>query len=172
MQGAQQLAQIQARGLNDIEIQRMRGVSAKEIAQMQVDAREREVRLIEGGTNARFARELAQKAQFANWDKILRERGMELQEEIFDNSKTEFQQQMDLDKAVTGINSIEPLKFYNFTPEEIRDVLSNMGLPDNIANGIYEGLRAPPQPTAGQPPGAGMNRDITPVIVTGKHYRI
>ena len=150
LQGRQQLAQIGAsgeqqrllarvQGANDMELAKLNNASAAQIANLQIKSQEKLVKLQESGLDSRFAQTLSQNQKFFDLEQGLREKGFNLQEEVFANTKNQQEQQMKMDKFATVVNSIDLLKSFGIQPDQLSNILDNIGL-DGLSDDVKKAL--------------------------------
>lgn len=136
--GEQELNAIKARGASDLEIAQLRGADQKEIANLQIQSSEKMQLLTERGMDERLAKTLSENSRMFDIEQRLRQRGFDLQEELFKDAQNTQDEQMKMDKFATVINSIDLLQSLDFSSNEIGNILNNLdvGLSEDVMQAL------------------------------------
>lgn len=121
------LAQLAA--TTDLEKARMAGATQLELQQLQNEAAIKERELVEAGTDRRLAQQLASNREMFDIEQAFRQEQSSIQEELAREGLTFQQQEFELNKTVTALNSIDVLIGAGFGQGEIGAIIEALDLP-------------------------------------------
>jgi hypothetical protein len=128
-QRAGQLELAQLAATTDLEKARMAGATQLELQELQNQATLRERELVEAGTDRRLAQQLASNREMFDIEQAFRQEQSSIQEELTRQGLDFQQQEFELNKTVTALNSIDVLIGAGFGQGEIGAIIEALDLP-------------------------------------------
>jgi hypothetical protein len=135
-------------GANDQELATLQFGYNEQLQKMQIEADERARVYMENNIDRRLATQLAHNKNLQIMENKLREKGLNIQEMLAEQTIDTAQQEIILNQAATVINSFAPLRELGFKQEEIGDILEALDIPFTDAmvemyNDTSPGLKEP-----------------------------